>query len=190
MKTQTEGFIWQVLGLLVALAAALEIRSAMQQFPNLLNSKAVGTLDIVWLWAAGIFAGFLLLAGASALISGHVLRVMSGSRHRPWMWKLTGWVCCVAGVAAIVVKMTYVAMWRRSPVEHVYFYEMLVNGDFAAAISGAYLFLLGTMLLMADRLGLRLRRGGGAESPVQQASAGSVLENALDPSTSLMAEKR
>ena len=96
----------------------------------------------------------------------------------------------VVGVGAMVVKLIYIAMWRRSPVEHVYFYQMLINGDFAVAISGAYLFLLGTMLLMADRLGLRLRRRSGAESPVQQASAGSVLENALDPSTSLMAEKR
>lgn len=176
MKTKTEGFIWQVIGLLVAIGAAVTIRSAAKGFSNIFNSRGAGpgtgTLDIAWFWAVGTFAGFLLLAGVSAMISGHLLRVMSGSSHRNWIWKIAGWVCCFAGVIAMVVKMTDVAMWRRSPVEGVYFFRMLSQGDFAIGISGAYLFLVGIMLLMADRLGMRLRRMSRAESPVRQASAG------------------
>jgi hypothetical protein len=45
------------------------------------------------------------------------------------------------------------------------FFSVVTNGDFAITVSGGYVFLLGIMLLMADRLGTRLRRGTRAELP-------------------------
>ena len=166
MKPQREGMIWQVLGLLVVIAAALEIRSAAQQFTWTLNeSKHAGYMDVVWPFAMGVFAGFLLLAGASAMISGHVLRVMCGVPHRGWIWKLAGALCCLAGIVAIVAKMITVAMSRSVRIAQAYdFYEMVGSGGFAIWISGGYIFLLGIMLLLADRLGKRLRPASSAEA--------------------------
>lgn len=42
-------------------------------------------------------------------------------------------------------------------------YIVYSNGEFAIAISGGYVFLLGIMLFMAERLGTHLRRGNTAE---------------------------
>ena len=43
------------------------------------------------------------------------------------------------------------------------FFSMVTNGGLAIAMSGGYVFLLGVMLLMADRLGTRLRSAHAAE---------------------------
>ena len=180
MQPRREGMIWQVLGLLVVLAAALEIRSAAQHFTAAFSQKDAGAMDIVWPFAMEVFAGFLLLAGAAAMISGHVLRVLSGVTHRAWIWRLTGWFCCFAGVAVIVEKMTLVAMSRAGHYatslmkQNIDFFQMLTSGGFAIWISGGYVFLLGIMLLMADRLGKRLSPANAAEaqhSPRDQGSA-------------------
>jgi hypothetical protein len=144
----------------------MEIRSVAQQLTWLTNQKSYGAMDVVWPYALGVYAGFLLLAGAAAMISGNVFRVMSGASHRGWMWKLTGLFCCLAAIVAIVAKMEPVAMSRAvgmPSVEAGDLFHMLGNGDLAIAISGGYVFLLGIMLLMADRLGTRLRRGTAAE---------------------------
>jgi hypothetical protein len=72
MKPQVEGRVWQVLGLLVVIAAAIEIRSASQLF----------------IWTStqskyeGYFAGCLSLAGATAMISGRLLRVTMAADKR------------------------------------------------------------------------------------------------------------
>jgi hypothetical protein len=159
MEPRREGLIWQALGLLVVIAAAMEIRSVTQQLTWLSTQKSYGAMDVVWPYALGVYAGFLLLAGATAMISGHVLRVMGGGRHRGWTWKLAGLFCCLASMAMIVAKMTHVAMSRGVRGGEAYdFFNMLTNGDFVIAMSGGYLFLLGIMLLMADQLGARLRR--------------------------------
>jgi len=42
-------------------------------------------------------------------------------------------------------------------------YIVYSNGELAIAISGGYVFLLGIMLFMAERLGTHLRRGNTAE---------------------------
>ena len=153
MKPQAEARVWQVLGLLVVIAAALEIRSAAQQFTWTLNQKFAGIMDLLWPFAMGFFAGFLLLAGASAMILGGQLRVINGGKHRSWMWRLARAFCCLAGVVAIILKMTNVAMSREVRYgESPDFFGMLNNGDFAIAISGGFIFLLGVMLLTADRL--------------------------------------
>jgi hypothetical protein len=82
------------------------------------------------------------------MISGHVFRVMRGGSHRGWIWKLAGLFCCLAGIVAIVAKMTHVAMSRGVPIAEPYdFFSMVTNGDFAIAMSGGYVFLLGIMLL-------------------------------------------
>jgi len=169
MKPQREGMIWQVLGLLVVILAFLAIRSAAQQFTSIFNQKYAGWMDVVWPFAIGLFAAFLLLAGAAAMISGHVLRVISGSTHRGWAWKLSGLFCCFAGTVAIVAKMTDIAMSRGVRVaQSEDFFRMLTNGGFAIAISGGYVFLLGIMLLMTDRIGKCLRSvnaAGGQRVP-------------------------
>jgi hypothetical protein len=169
MQPRREGMIWQVLGLLVVIAAVLEIRSAAQQFNWIFNQKYGGDMDVVWPVALELFAGFLLLAGAAAMISGHVLRAMSGVTHRAWIWKLAGWLCCFAGIVVIVEKMTLVAMSRAGHYsmslmkQHEDFVQMLMSGGFAVWISGGYVFLLGIMLLMADRVGTRLRSANTGE---------------------------
>lgn len=158
MKPKVEGRVWQVLGSLVAVAAALEIRSAAQQFNWTFSQKYAGFMDVVWPFAMGLFAGFLLLTGATAMISGHVLRVISGVTHRGWMWKVAGLFCCLAGAAVILVKMEEVVLSRGVRIaQSEDFYNMLGHGGFALWISGGYVFLLGIMLLMADRVGTRLR---------------------------------
>lgn len=164
MKPQAEARVWLVLGLLVVISAALEIRSATQQFSWALNQKAVGVMEVVWPFALGVFSGFLLLAGATAVILGGQLGVVSGGEHHGWMWKLAGAFCCLSGFVVIMLKMTNVAMSRgvRSG-ESSDFYSMLNNGDFAIAISGGYIFLLGVMLLMADRLSTRIRSANAAK---------------------------
>src|SRR5208282_2760906 len=154
MQPRREGMIWQVLGLLVVIAAALEIRFAAQHFTETFNQKYAGDMDVVWPFAMEVFAGFLLLAGAAAMISGHVLRVLSGVTHRAWIWKLAGWFCWFAGVAVIMEKMTLVAMSRAGQYplsimkQHEEFLQMLTSGGFAIWISGGYVFLLGIMLLL------------------------------------------
>ena len=169
MQPQREGMIWQALGSLVLIAAALEIRSAAHQFTATFNQGFAGDMDIVWSFAMEVFAGFLLLAGASAMISGHVLRVVSGATHRAWVWRLAGGFCCFAGMVVIVGKMTLVATSRASHFsmsllkQHMDFLQMLTSGGFAIWISGGYVFLLGIMLLMADRLGKRLSPAHAAE---------------------------
>lgn len=90
MKPQIEGRVWQVLGLLVVIAAAMEICSATQQFTRTLTqSRYVGSMDLVWPYAMGVFAGFLFLAGASAMISGRLLRVIR--RHTPQLDLEASW---------------------------------------------------------------------------------------------------
>jgi len=167
MKPEMEGRVWQVLGLLVVIAAAMEIRSATQQFTwTLTQSKYAGAMDLVLPYAKGVFAGFLVLAGASAMISGRLLKVMNGGRHRGWIWKVAGLLCCLAGIVAIVAKMTDVALSRGVRISETEdFVSMVANGDLAIAMSGGYVFLLGIMLLMADRLGSRLRPANGAAVP-------------------------
>lgn len=159
MKPQIEGRVWQVLGLLVVIGSALEIRSARQQFAWILTqSTYAGYMDLVWPCAMGVFAGFLFLAGASAIISGCLLRVMNGSRHHSWIWKVAGLFCCLGGMVIIVLKMTDVALSRGVRIaEAEDFFHMVANGDFAIAMSGGYVFMLGIMLIMADRLGSHLR---------------------------------
>ena len=177
MQPRREGMIWQVLGLLVVIAAALEIRSAAQQFTATFNQKYAGAMDVVWPFAMGVFAGFLLLAGAAAMISGHLLRAMNGVTRCAWAWKLAGGSCCLGGVGVFVEKMTLVAMSRagRDLVKQdVDLFQMLNSGGFAIWISGGYVFLLGTMLLMADRLGKCLssaNAAGAQHSPRDQGSA-------------------
>jgi hypothetical protein len=39
-----------------------------------MNQKLVGAMDVLWPYLLGGFAGFLLLAGATAIVSGHLLR--------------------------------------------------------------------------------------------------------------------
>jgi hypothetical protein len=166
--------IWQVLGLLVVIAAALEIRSAAQQFTATFNQKYAGDMDVVWPFAMEVFAGFLLLAGSAAMMSGHVLRVMSGVTHRTWIWKLAGGFCCLAGMVVIVEKMTLVAMSRAGHYsmslmkQNVDFFQMLTSGGFAFWISGGYVFLLGIMLLMADRLGKSLHSVNASEGQLSR----------------------
>jgi hypothetical protein len=163
MKPRLEGLIWQVLGLLVVVAAAVEIRSAAQQYTWTMNQKWAGAMDVVWPYLVGGFAGFLLLAGAAATISGHLLRVMSGGRHRGWIWKLAGLWCCIAGLVEIVAKMMEIHLSRGVRIDEAFdFTTMMNDGGFAMAMSGGYLFLLGIMLLIADRLGKRL---GSAHAP-------------------------
>lgn len=170
MQPRREGMIWEVLGLLVVIAAALEIRSAAQHFTATFSQKYAGDMDVVWPFAMEVFAGFLLLAGAAAMISGHALRVMSGVTHRAWIWKLAGVFCCLAGMVVIVEKMTLVAMSRAEHYsmslmkQHDDFLQMLTSGGLAIWISGGYVFLLGIMLLMADRLGKRLSSANAAEA--------------------------
>jgi hypothetical protein len=82
---------------------------------------------------------------------------MNGGRHRGWIWKVAGLLCCLTGIVAIVAKMTNVALSRAVRIgEPEDFFGMVVNGDFAIAMSGGFV-LLGIMLIMADRLGKRLR---------------------------------
>jgi len=177
MQPRREGMMWQVLGLLVVIAAVLEIRSAAQQFTATFNQKYAGVMDVVWPFAMGVFAGFLLLAGAAAMISGHVLRVTTGVTHSAWFWKLAGGLCCLGGMGVFVEKMTLVAMSRagRDLVkQHLDFFQMLMSGGFAIWVSGGYVFLLGIMLLMANRLGKCLSSANAAEaqhSPREQGSA-------------------
>jgi hypothetical protein len=164
MQPRREGMIWQVLGLLVVIAAALEIHSAVQQFNATFNQKYIGFMDVLWPFAVGIFAGFLLLAGAAAMISGHVLRVMSGVTHRGWVWKMAGLFCCIAGMVAILAKMEQVAMSRAVRTgENEDFLEMLTHGGFAIWIAGGYVFLLGVAMFMADRLSTHLHSATVAE---------------------------
>jgi hypothetical protein len=183
MQPRREGMIWQIVGLLVVIAAALEIRSAAQQFTATFSQKYAGEMDIVWPFAMEVFAGFLLVAGAAAMISGHVLRVMSGVTHRAWIWKLAGGLCCFAGLVVIVEKMTVVAMSRVGHYatslmkQNLDFFQMLTSGGFAVWISGGYVFLLGVMLLLADRLGKRLSPANAVaaqHSPEYQGSADAM----------------
>jgi hypothetical protein len=54
---------------------------------------------------------------------------------------------------------------------------MLTSGGFAIWISGGYVFLLGVMLLMADRLGQRLSPANALEpqhNPQYQGSADAL----------------
>jgi hypothetical protein len=76
--------IWQALGLLVVIAEALEIRSATQQFTwTFYHGKSVGIIDPGWPIALGVFAGFLPLAGTTAMISGYVLsNILAGPAWR------------------------------------------------------------------------------------------------------------
>ena len=46
MQPRREGMIWQIVGLLVVIAAALEIRSAAQQFTATFSQKYAGEMDI------------------------------------------------------------------------------------------------------------------------------------------------
>jgi hypothetical protein len=164
MQPRREGMIWEVLGLLVVIAAALEIRSAAQHFTWALNQKAVGIMEVVWPFALGVFSGFLLLAGATAVILGRQLGVVNGGKHRSWMWRIAGAICCLTGFVAIMLKMTNIAMSRAVRYgESSDFYSMLNNGDFAIAISGGFVFLLGVMLIMADRLSTRLHSANTAK---------------------------
>jgi hypothetical protein len=183
MQPRREGMIWQVLGLLVVIAATLEIRSAAQHFTATFGQSYAGAMDIVWPLAMEVFAGFLLLAGAAAMISGHVLRVLSGVTHRARIWSLAGWFCCLASIAVVVEKMTLVAMSREGHYalslmkQDQDFMQMLTSGGFAIWISGGYVFLLGVMLLMADRLGRHLspaNAAGAQPSPRDQGSAHTV----------------
>jgi hypothetical protein len=144
MRPQAEARVWQVLGLLVVVAASFEIRSAAHQLTLTLNQKFAGIMDLVWPFATGLFAGFLILAGASAVILGGQLRVINGGKHRSWMGRLAGAFCCLSGFVVMMLKMTNVAMSRGVRYgESSDFYSMLNNGDFAIAISGGYIFLLG-----------------------------------------------
>jgi hypothetical protein len=78
--------------------------------------------------------------------------------------ELAGAFCCLSGFVAIMLKMTNVAMSRQVRYgESPDFFGMLNNGDFAIAISGGYVFLLGVMLLMADRLSTRIRSANVAK---------------------------
>jgi hypothetical protein len=151
--------ISQLLGLLVVIAAALAIRQAAQQFAWTFNhGRSIGIMNLVWLFGMGVFAGFLLLAGATAMISGHVMRAVSGVTHRPRIWKLAGLGCCLAGLVAILANMGRVVLSHAMPMDQaLLFDDMLFHGGFAIAMSGGYVFLLGIMLLMADRLVRNLR---------------------------------
>jgi hypothetical protein len=176
MSARREGIVWQALGFLVVMAAAWQVRISMQDFVTALNQRVAGALDLIWPFAAGIFAGVLLLAGAAAMISGHVLWVFQGGKHRGWMWKLAGAFCCFAGIVAMLVKMTPMAMLRGvSPgQQHEEFFGMVMSGSFAIALSGGYLLLLGVMLLLADRLGTNIRRG--TIIPVRTAAASPLVQ--------------
>jgi hypothetical protein len=147
-------------------------------------------MDLVWLFAMGVFAGFLLLAGATAMIYGHVMRAMSGVTHRARMWKLAGLGCCLAGLVAILANMGRVVLSHAMPMDQaLLFDDMLFHGGFAIAMSGGYVFLLGIMLLMADRLVRSLRSAPTAAalsvqpvaqktSPVEAASQPTSMTNA------------
>jgi hypothetical protein len=86
MRPQAEARVWQAVGLLVVIVAAWEIRWATHQFTWTLNQKFAGIMDVLWPFAIGFFAGFLLLAGATAVILGGQLGVVNGGKHRSWMW--------------------------------------------------------------------------------------------------------
>jgi hypothetical protein len=166
VKPRREGMISQLLGLLVVIAAALEIRHAAQQFAwTFYHGRSVGIMNLVWLFGMGVFAGFLFLTGATVMISGHVMRAVSGVTHRARVWKLAGLFCCLAGLVAILANMGHVVLSHAMPVDQaLLFDDMLFHGGFAIAIAGGYVFVLGIMLLMADRLvrSLRLVRAEAA----------------------------
>lgn len=146
--------IAQLVGLLVVIAAALTIRYAAQQFVwTFYHGRSIGIMNLVWLFAMGVFAGFLLLASATVMISGHVMRAVSGVTHRARIWKVAGLACCLAGLVAILANMGRVLLSHAMPMDQaLLFDDMFFHGGFAIAIAGGYVFVLGIMLLMADRL--------------------------------------
>lgn len=83
MNARREGLIWEVLGFAVVIVAAWRVFAATQQFTDTLNQKFAGNMDLVWYFGVGVFAGFCLLAGAAAMISGHAMRVLTGAKA-PW----------------------------------------------------------------------------------------------------------
>jgi hypothetical protein len=177
VKTRREGMISQLLGLVVVITAVLEVRYAAQQFTwTFYHGRSVGIMNLVLLFAVGVFAGFLFLAGATAVIFGHIMRAVSGVAHRARIWKVAGMFCCTAGPVVILANMGHVVLSRAMPVDQaLLFDDMLFHGGFAIAIGGGYVFVLGTMLLMADRVirSLNSLRTEGAEfvQPVLQETA-------------------
>jgi len=151
--------ISQLVGLLVVVVAVLAIRNAAQQFTwTFHHGRSVGIMNLVWLFGMGVFAGFLLLTGATVLISGHVMRAVSGVTHHAGMWKVAGLFCCVAGLIAILANIGHIVLSRAMPLDQaLLFDDMLFHGGFAVAIGGGYVFVLGIMFLMADRLVRSLR---------------------------------
>lgn len=191
MKPRREGMISQLLGLLVVIAAALEIRHAAQQFAwTFYHGRSVGIMNLVWLFGIGVFAGFLLLTGATVMICGHVMRAVCGVTHRARMWRLAGLFCCLAGLVATLANMGHVMLSHAMPMDQaLLFDDMLFHGGFAIAISGGYVFLLGIMLLMADRLvrnlrsvptasGLLVQPVAQETSPVEAGSQPRTMTNA------------
>ena len=145
MKPRREGMISQLLGLLVVIAAALEIRYAAQQFAwTFYHGRSVGIMNLVWLFAIGVFAGFLLLTGATVIICGHVMRAVSGVTHRGRMWS---WPACSA------VLQAWLRTWQiwgmlccpvPCPMDQaLLFDDMLFHGGFAIAIAGRICFRSG-----------------------------------------------
>ena len=174
MNTRREGLVWQVGGFAVVIAAAWLMHSAMQEVTRTLNGRSAGLMDVLWPCLWGVFAGFLVLAGANAMISGHVMRVTSGGRHRGWIWKLAGVSCCLAGLIAIVdAKMAdvYISSARRIASS---FDSMVTDGGFAIAMSGGYVSFLGIMLLSADRVCTNIRRRADSGLPVPTEAASVV----------------
>jgi hypothetical protein len=187
VKPRREGMILQLLGWLVVVAAALEIRYAVQQFNwTFYHGRSVGIMNLVLLFAIGVFAGFLFLAGATAVISGHVMRAVSGVTHHASVWKLAGVFCCIAGLVAILANVGHVVLSRAMPVDQaLLFDDMLFHGGFAIAIAGGYVFVLGIMLLMADRLIRSLRSVPTEATPLVQpvVQERSPVEAASQPRT-------
>ena len=108
-------------------------------------------MNLVWLFGMGVFAGFLLLTGATVMISGHVMRAVSGVAHHTGMWKVAGLFCCVAGLIAILANMAHIVFSHAMPLDQaLLFDDMLFHGGFAIAIAGGYVFVLGIMFLIAN----------------------------------------
>ena len=80
---------------------------------------------------------------------------------------LAGLLCGLAGMVVVATEMHRVAFSRAVRIAQPSdFVTMMNDGDFAIAMAGGYVFLLGIMLLMADRLGVRL--GSSHAAAVEQ----------------------
>jgi hypothetical protein len=144
----TEARVWQLVGILGALVAAVVLRGAIVEFEAVATSPSATYADGLWAYGRGVLAGFLFVGAAATLVTAHVLRVIGGVRHRRAVWLRSAVAAGLAGVGLVVFEGTNVA----EQIAASQIPEFWMTDGFPSVIAGCFLLLVAVLLLSGERM--------------------------------------